>query len=69
MFPETYGRTLEELTFIFEDKALADRAVVAVEKVIHHEDMSVVPASEPEKTGRAAQAEQVEEVERAPSKV
>jgi hypothetical protein len=24
---------------VFEDKALADKAVVAVEKVVHHEDM------------------------------
>ncbi|RYP08329.1 hypothetical protein DL764_001975 [Monosporascus ibericus] len=40
MFPETHGRTLEELAFLFEDKALADQAVNAVEKVIGrgHED-------------------------------
>ncbi|KAI5860938.1 general substrate transporter [Durotheca rogersii] len=39
MFPETFGRTLEELAFLFEDKALADEAVHAVEKVVgHHED-------------------------------
>jgi len=36
MFPETMGRTLEELAFIFEDKELADKAVQAVEKVIGH---------------------------------
>ncbi|KAK4235066.1 lactose permease [Achaetomium macrosporum] len=36
MFPETFGRTLEELAFIFEDKRLADEAVAAVEKVVHH---------------------------------
>jgi hypothetical protein len=35
-YPETYGRTLEELAFLFEDEALADRAVGAVEKTIHH---------------------------------
>jgi hypothetical protein len=29
---ETFGRTLEELAFIFEDKAKADRAIAAVEK-------------------------------------
>ncbi|KFY68333.1 hypothetical protein V496_01153 [Pseudogymnoascus sp. VKM F-4515 (FW-2607)] len=34
-YPETYGRTLEELAFLFEDKALADKAVEAVEKQIH----------------------------------
>ncbi|GKT78239.1 MFS sugar transporter [Colletotrichum tofieldiae] len=42
MFPETAGRTLEELAFLFEDKALADQAVGAVEKAIHHEDMDPV---------------------------
>ncbi|KAJ4340767.1 hypothetical protein N0V95_007409 [Ascochyta clinopodiicola] len=35
MYPETYGRTLEELTFLFEDKELADRAVKAVEKEVN----------------------------------
>ncbi|KFX97816.1 hypothetical protein V490_02607 [Pseudogymnoascus sp. VKM F-3557] len=34
-YPETQGRTLEELAFLFEDKALADQAVEAVEKQIH----------------------------------
>ncbi|KFY01250.1 hypothetical protein O988_02847 [Pseudogymnoascus sp. VKM F-3808] len=34
-YPETHGRTLEELAFLFEDKALADKAVEAVEKQIH----------------------------------
>ncbi|KAK5940262.1 hypothetical protein PMZ80_007682 [Knufia obscura] len=38
MFPETAGRTLEELAFMFEDKALADKAVHAVEKVVNDED-------------------------------
>ncbi|KAI3338112.1 guanine deaminase [Ustulina deusta] len=33
-FPETFGRTLEELAFLFEDKALADEAVYAVEKAV-----------------------------------
>ncbi|KAI1818653.1 general substrate transporter [Poronia punctata] len=39
-FPETFGRTLEELAFLFEDKALADEAVHAVEKAVagHVED-------------------------------
>jgi hypothetical protein len=32
MFPETYGRTLEELAFLFEDRALADEATLKVEK-------------------------------------
>ncbi|KAF2472482.1 hexose transporter-like protein [Lindgomyces ingoldianus] len=38
MFPETYGRTLEELAFLFEDQALADQATMTVEKQIHHDD-------------------------------
>ncbi|OLN81196.1 Lactose permease 27 [Colletotrichum chlorophyti] len=42
MFPETAGRTLEELAFLFEDKALAEQAVGAVEKVIHHDDLDPV---------------------------
>ena len=37
MFPETYARTLEELAFLFEDKALAEEATMKVEKQIHHE--------------------------------
>jgi len=34
-YPETHGRTLEELAFLFEDKELADQAVAAVEKQLH----------------------------------
>lgn len=37
-FPETFGRTLEELAFMFEDKHLADQAVAAVAKVVHHDE-------------------------------
>ncbi|KAK2059127.1 general substrate transporter [Colletotrichum caudatum] len=58
MFPETAGRTLEELAFLFEDKALADQAVGAVEKVIHHEDMDPVHET---KSG-AVRTEAVEDV-------
>ncbi|KAK3317131.1 general substrate transporter [Cercophora scortea] len=36
MFPETMGRTLEELTFMFEDKKLSDQVNAVVEKVVHH---------------------------------
>jgi hypothetical protein len=32
MFPETYGRTLEELAFLFEDRARAEEATCQVEK-------------------------------------
>ncbi|OAL54564.1 general substrate transporter [Pyrenochaeta sp. DS3sAY3a] len=35
MYPETYNRTLEELAFLFEDKAFADEAVKAVEKQVN----------------------------------
>ncbi|KAK2768149.1 hypothetical protein FQN54_000001 [Arachnomyces sp. PD_36] len=41
LYPETAGRTLEELAFLFEDKELADQAVVAVEKTIHHDDAAL----------------------------
>ncbi|KLU91695.1 hypothetical protein MAPG_10213 [Magnaporthiopsis poae ATCC 64411] len=34
MFPETSGRTLEELAFLFEDKALAEQANLAAERVV-----------------------------------
>jgi len=37
-YPETHGRTLEELAFLFEDKELADKAVAAVEKQIHSDE-------------------------------
>ncbi|KAK4223358.1 putative sugar transporter [Podospora fimiseda] len=42
-FPETFGRTLEELAFLFEDKHLADQATAAVEKVLnqHNETGSI----------------------------
>lgn len=38
MFPETYGRTLEELAFLFEDRALADEATMNVEKQMKYVD-------------------------------
>ena len=41
MFPETYGRTLEELAFLFEDQALAEQATMKVEKHIFREDGSI----------------------------
>ncbi|KAF2205353.1 putative MFS sugar transporter [Delitschia confertaspora ATCC 74209] len=37
MFPETQGRTLEELAFLFEDQTLAEETTAAVEKQLHHE--------------------------------
>ncbi|ETI29288.1 hypothetical protein G647_01741 [Cladophialophora carrionii CBS 160.54] len=66
-FPETAGRTLEELAFLFEDKALADKAVVAVEKVVHHEDIDPV-AIDP-KSIEVGHAEIVEQVPEKGSKV
>ncbi|KUJ07863.1 hexose transporter-like protein [Mollisia scopiformis] len=51
MYPETAGRTLEELAFLFEDKELADQAVVAVEKQIHHEDMEKTAVAHVEESG------------------
>lgn len=39
MFPETYGRTLEELAFLFEDQSLAQEAAAKVEKQIQQELM------------------------------
>ncbi|KAK1763043.1 putative mfs sugar transporter [Phialemonium atrogriseum] len=38
MFPETFGRTLEELAFMFEDKRFADQAVAAVRKAVGDRD-------------------------------
>ncbi|PMD36292.1 MFS sugar transporter-like protein [Hyaloscypha variabilis F] len=34
-YPETQGRTLEELAFLFEDESFADKATMAVEKEMH----------------------------------
>jgi sugar porter (SP) family MFS transporter len=38
LYPETSGRTLEELTFLFEDDELNTKNVAAVEKQIHYGD-------------------------------
>ncbi|KAK8055687.1 hypothetical protein PG993_000914 [Apiospora rasikravindrae] len=35
-YPETYGRTLEELAFLFESDALVAQQTEAVEKVVHN---------------------------------
>ncbi|KAI1077741.1 guanine deaminase [Whalleya microplaca] len=51
MFPETFGRTLEELAFLFEDKALADEAVHAVEKVVGHVGDDAAPGTNIETMG------------------
>lgn len=36
MFPETYGRTLEELSFLFEDRSRAEEATMIVEKQMEY---------------------------------
>ncbi|KAF2744761.1 hexose transporter-like protein [Sporormia fimetaria CBS 119925] len=50
MFPETYGRTLEELAFLFEDRSLADQQTKQVEKSMQYElrDRMVSPVFEDE---------------------
>lgn len=40
LYPETSGRTLEELAFLFEDNALNEKTVAAVEKQIHYGEHS-----------------------------
>ncbi|KAL2174125.1 sugar transporter-like protein [Thermothelomyces heterothallicus CBS 202.75] len=42
LYPETSGRTLEELAFLFEDASLNEKAAAAVEKQIHYGDEKVV---------------------------
>ncbi len=37
LFPETQGRTLEELSFMFEGKAMQDKVQMKVDKVMELE--------------------------------
>lgn len=37
-YPETHGRTLEELSFLFEDKSLADNVAREVEKQLYYDE-------------------------------
>jgi sugar porter (SP) family MFS transporter len=53
VYPETHGRTLEELAFLFEDKQFAEIAVAAVEKQIN---------GSPEDEKKAGVVTQVEKV-------
>lgn len=39
LWPETYGRTLEELTFLFEDRSLQEQQ----EKITMHELQKGIP--------------------------
>ncbi|KAI1491802.1 general substrate transporter [Biscogniauxia mediterranea] len=45
LWPETSGRTLEELAFLFENDERAHEATKAVEKEIHHETLEVSEAT------------------------
>ncbi|KAF5680464.1 hexose transporter [Fusarium denticulatum] len=46
LYPETSGRTLEELAFLFEDEELKERTVAAVEKQIHFGDSKAEKSDE-----------------------
>jgi MFS family permease len=46
LYPETSGRTLEELAFMFEDETLNEKTVAAVEKQIHYGDNPEATKSE-----------------------
>jgi len=39
LFPETFGRTLEEVTFMFESKEITDKAELAVEKSMKRDNV------------------------------
>ncbi|KAL2016195.1 hypothetical protein VTK56DRAFT_4084 [Thermocarpiscus australiensis] len=59
MFPETFGRTLEELAFIFEDKRLTDEAAAAARKALEHGEYGVEKASLEQKQGIAEVKEHI----------
>ncbi|PNP75756.1 hypothetical protein FNYG_10834 [Fusarium nygamai] len=46
LYPETSGRTLEELAFLFEDEELKEKTVAAVEKQIHFGDSKAEKSDE-----------------------
>lgn len=47
LFPETSGRTLEELAFLFEDKELGAKAAAVADKQLHTEGSVVQLEKEP----------------------
>ncbi len=47
-FPETQGRTLEELSFMFEGKAVQDKIQQKVDKVMELDDMRDPPSKGPD---------------------
>lgn len=49
-FPETHGRTLEELTFLFEDKALAEAANDAATKAMGDKSVEIMDHTTKRKT-------------------
>jgi hypothetical protein len=51
LWPETSGRTLEELAFLFEDKDRAEQAAAATDKQLQH----VIVAGENYRTGVSEQ--------------
>ncbi|KAI1341393.1 general substrate transporter [Xylariaceae sp. FL0016] len=53
LWPETSGRTLEELAFLFENDERAHRATEAVEKEIHHEEVELSEKATPTTTKEA----------------
>ena len=46
LFPETHGRTLEELSFMFEGKDIQKKVEKNVEEVLHTVDAAEVPTKE-----------------------
>ncbi|KZV99412.1 general substrate transporter [Exidia glandulosa HHB12029] len=64
-FPETSGRTLEELAFLFEDKALAEKVNAAADHALHDAPMS--PATQNEK--EILKDDDVVHTEKLPSRV
>ncbi|KAH7035959.1 lactose permease [Microdochium trichocladiopsis] len=50
LYPETQGRTLEELAFLFESDELNNRATAAVEKRIHGDEINPTVSIEEKRT-------------------
>lgn len=47
LFPETYNRTLEELSFMFEGRSVQDRVQNNVDKVLEHIEIEQMPHQGP----------------------
>lgn len=48
LFPETHGRTLEELSFMFEGKDIQAKVEKNIEEVLHNVDATELPERQPE---------------------